>query len=131
MTMSLFVCSLITMSSVLKRQITDDISEPMTTHIARRLERLEERLAISDDTPRIQAIFNRIVRPSPNGPDDDVQAAKLEDGTILYRGPNETLEDFESRIHQSLPPFTGRIPHVLLGLPQDFSNAEPVSVLNR
>jgi hypothetical protein len=129
MTMSLFVCILTTMSSA-NRQKNWRHSEPMTTHIARRLERLEERLAISDDTPRIQAIFNHIVRPSPNGPDDDVQAAKLEDGTILYRGPNETLEEFEDRIYQSLPPFTGRIRHALLGLPQDFKS-EPVPVLNR
>jgi hypothetical protein len=102
----------------------------MSTYIARRLDRLEERLGVSDDTLKIDAIFRYIVRPGPNGPVADVQAAKLNDtGTVLQRSPDETLEDFENRIHQSLPRDTGRMPSAILGMAADFSDAEPV--LNR
>jgi hypothetical protein len=98
----------------------------MSTHISRRLERLEDRLALSDGTLRIENIFIHIVRPSPNGPVDDVQAAELENGEILHRGADETLEDFEDRIRQSLPRDTGRMPRAILGMPEDFSDAGPV-----
>jgi hypothetical protein len=98
----------------------------MSTHIARRLGRLEERLAISDDALKIDAIFIHIVRPGPNGPVDDVQAAQLDNGEILCRGSDETLEDFENRIRQSLPRDTGRMPRAILGMPEDFSDAEAV-----
>jgi hypothetical protein len=98
----------------------------MSTHISRRLDRLEERLAISDDALKIDAIFIHIVRPGPNGPVEDVQAAQLENGQILYRGSDETLEDFENRIRQSLPRDTDRLPRAILGMPKDFSDAEPV-----
>ena len=101
----------------------------MSTYIARRLDRLEERLGVSD-TLKIEAIFRYIVRPGPNGPVTDVQAAKLDDnGRVLYRGPGETLEDFENRIRECSPRDTGRMPRAILGMAEDFSDAEPV--LNR
>jgi hypothetical protein len=95
----------------------------MNTNI-RRLERLEERLAISDK-PKIEIMFVRLVSPGPNGPVADVQAARL-NGTIVYRGKDETLEDFESRIKESLPPQPGRIPVVIVGMPEHFNDDEPV-----
>jgi hypothetical protein len=97
----------------------------MSTQISRRLDRLETRLAISD-TPRIEAIFVCITRPGPDGPVDDAQAAKLDNGAILHRDTEETLEDFENRIQQRLSPHTGRIPRVILGMPEDFGDAKPV-----
>lgn len=96
----------------------------MSTHIARRLNRLEERLGVSDGTPKIEAIFVQIVRPGPNGPVKEVQAAELDNGEILHRGTDETLEDFEDRIRQSLPRDTGRMPRAILGRAGDFSDAE-------
>ena len=77
----------------------------MTAYIARRLDRLEERLAISEGQPKINRIIVYCVAPSPNGPVEDVQnnqTVRLDNGEVLYRDADETLE----RLHgqNSAPP---------------------------
>ena len=49
----------------------------MTAYIARRLDRLEERLGVSDGRPKIEFIFIHIVSPGPDGPVCEIQVAHL------------------------------------------------------
>ena len=106
----------------------------MTAYIARRLDRLEERLGVSDGRPKIEFIFIHIVSPGPDGPVCDIQVAHLGPETLLHRGKDETLDDFQNRVREHVPRVPGRIPSVILGPAKDlsgadFSAAEPV--LNR
>ena len=78
----------------------------MTAYIARRLDRLEKRLAIADGQPKINTIIVYCVAPSPDGPVEDVQnnqTVRLDNGEVLYRGADEALDDFIKRIRHSLP----------------------------
>lgn len=98
----------------------------MSTQIGRRLNRLETRLGVSDNAPKIDHIIVYFVKPSSNGFKKDVRAAKLDSGKIVYRGADETLEDFQNRIRQKLPKekeMGCRMSLVTLGTLEDFSEA--------
>ena len=98
----------------------------MSTQIGRRLNRLETRLGVSNNAPKIDQIIVFFVRPSPNGLEKDVRAGDLDSGKIVYRGADETSEEFKNRIRQNLlkEKETGcRMSLVTLGTLEDFSEA--------
>lgn len=107
----------------------------MTAYIARRLDRLEERLAISEGQPKINRIIVYCVAPSPNGPVEDVQnnqTVQLDNGEVLYRDADETLEHFMDRI----PAPTDRRPDggvscLILEKAENFSDAESTKAKNQ
>ncbi len=98
----------------------------MNTQIGRRLNRLETRLGVSNNAPKIDHIILFFVNPSPNGLEKDVQAANLNSGKIVYRDADETSQEFKNRIRQNLPKEkeTGCcMSLVTLGTLEDFSEA--------
>ena len=73
----------------------------MSTQIGRRLNRLETRLGVSENAPKIDHIIVLLRKTGPQWFQEDVRAGELDSGKIVYRGADETFEDFQSRIRRS------------------------------